>query len=99
MSLNEAQKRQLRGLGHTLKPVVIIGAAGLSEGVLAEIDGSIRHHELIKVRVNAEDRDSRNAMIEHICQETGAELIQRIGHVALLYRRNPKTPRIKLSAG
>ena len=96
MSLPERHRRKLRQLGHARKPVVIVGGQGLRESVLAEIDGALAHHELIKVRVNAGDREARDAMIGTICETTGAELVQRVGHVALLYRRHPEKPRIQL---
>ena len=82
-------KKQLRAKAHALKPVVITGQAGASESVLNEINLALDHHELIKVRVNAEDRDQRREMIDHICAETVAELIQSIGHIITLYRKNP----------
>lgn len=97
MKLTEPQKRHLRGLGHALKPVVIIGNAGLTEAVMAEIEQALAHHELIKVRVNAADREARVAMIEAICGQTKGQPIQSIGHVLLLFRRNPKKPRVSFS--
>ncbi|MBI5041434.1 MAG: ribosome assembly RNA-binding protein YhbY [Gammaproteobacteria bacterium] len=97
MKLTDQQKRHLRGLGHTLKPVVILGNAGLTENVLTEIDQALTHHELIKVRVNAADRETRAALIETICAQTKGHTIQIIGHILLLFRRNPKKPRVSLS--
>ena len=96
MALPEKQRRRLRQLGHALKPVVIVGGQGLRDAVIAEIDGALAHHELIKVRVNAGERTTRDAMIGSICDACGAELVQRVGHVALLFRRNLEKPRIKL---
>ena len=96
MALPEKQRRRLRQLGHALKPVVIVGGQGLHEPLIAEIGGALDHHELIKVRVNAGERTARDAMIVSICDVCDAELVQRVGHVALLYRRNPDKPRIKL---
>jgi RNA-binding protein len=95
MSLTETQKRHLRKLAHNLKPVVIIGNAGFSEGVANELELTLEHHELIKVRVNAEDRESRDALIRRICEITSCELVQRIGHIAILYR-TAKEPVIRL---
>ncbi len=86
MPLTQAQRRHLRKLTHHLKPVVIVGSAGLTEGVLAEIDSALAHHELVKVRVNAADRDERQAMIERIAENTGADWVLSIGHVAAFYR-------------
>ena len=82
-------KKQLRAKAHALKPVVITGQAGVSEAVLNEINLALDHHELIKVRVNAEDREQRKELSGQIVAETGAELIQSIGHIITLYRKNP----------
>ena len=95
MSLTNSQIRHLRGLGHSLKPVVIIGGSGLTEGVMMEIDLSLEHHELMKVKVNAGEREERDAMIEAICTQGRCELVQRIDHIALLYRA-ALTPHITL---
>jgi RNA-binding protein len=96
MSLNEKQKKHLRRLGHALEPVVLTGGSGLTPGLLAELDSTLAHHELLKVRVRAGDRDSRDLMIQALCEASGAELVQRIGHVALLWRANPDQRRVPL---
>lgn len=90
MNLSEHQKKFLRGLGHQLKPLVMVGDAGLSEPVLAEFESTLDHHELIKVRVRVGDREARDAIIGRLCATSKAELVQRIGNVALLYRPNLK---------
>ncbi len=95
MPITQAQRRHLRKLAHHLKPVVIIGGAGLTDAVLAEIDGALAHHELIKVRVNAADREERQAMIERIADATGSDWVLSIGHVAVFYRAAEK-PKIVL---
>lgn len=95
MPITQTHRRHLRKLAHHLKPVVIVGGAGLTETVLAEIDGRLAHHELIKVRVNAADREERQAMIDRIARETGADWVLSIGHVAAFYRPAEK-PRIVL---
>lgn len=92
--LTEPQKRHLRRLAHEMKPVIIVGAGGLSESLLLELDRALEHHELIKVRANAEDRESRDAMIASMCEAMRADLVQRIGHIAILYRP-AKEPRLK----
>jgi RNA-binding protein len=86
MPLTESFKRELRGRGHALKPVVSIGNAGLSKAVLREIELSLEHHELMKIKIAGADRDARRQMIEQICATFGAELVQAIGHIALIYR-------------
>ncbi len=93
--LTASQKRHLRSLAHPLKPVIIIGADGVSESLLREMDRALEHHELIKVRVNAEDREDREDMIATMCEAMQADLVQRIGHIAVLYRP-AKEPRLKL---
>ncbi len=99
MSLTETQKKFLRGRGHALHPVVIVGDAGLTPAVLAELDAALSHHELLKVRLRTGDRDRRDEYIGRICAELSAEPVQRIGYVALLYRRNPDKQKIELPKG
>lgn len=95
MPLSEPQKRQLRKLAHEMKPLIIIGNAGFSEGVANELEQTLEHHELIKVRVNAGDREERDAMIAAILEKSRAQLVQRIGHIAVLYRA-AKEPKLKV---
>ena len=90
MDLSEPQKKFLRGLGHRLKPIVMVGEAGLSESLLAEFESTLDHHELIKVRVRVGDREARDAIIAQLCRDANAQLVQRIGNNALLYRPNLK---------
>ena len=88
--LSEPQKKKLRGLGHKLKPVIMVGDAGLSKSVLAEFHSTLDHHELIKVKVRVGDRTARDAIVSELCKTSGAELIQRIGNVALIFKENPE---------
>ena len=96
MKVTEAQKKYLRGLGHALKPVIMVGESGLSESVLAEYETTLNHHELIKVSVRVGDRRDRDAIIGELCKLGSAELIQRVGNMALLYRENPDKKKITL---
>jgi RNA-binding protein len=96
MPLSEKHKKHLRKLGHALEPVVLTGNSGITPGLLAELDGTLDHHELVKVRVRSGDRESRDEMIQALCRECGAELVQRIGHVALLWRANPAQRKVHL---
>lgn len=91
-SLANNQRRALRQRAHHLKPIVLLGQAGLTDAVLAEIELALDHHELIKVRVSGGDRDIRDAQVRAIVEQTGAALVQRIGNVAALYRANPELP-------
>ncbi len=96
MTLSESQKKYLRGLGHNLKPLVMVGDAGLSDNLMAEFESTLNHHELIKVRVKVGDRTARDSIIDELCQASGATLVQRIGNMALLYRHNPERNRIRV---
>ena len=86
--MNSADKKKLRAEAHTLNPVVMIGQSGFTAAVLAEIEQALSSHELIKVKIRAE-RDERKVISEKICTDTGAELIQTIGQIAVIYRMNP----------
>jgi len=86
MALSEKLKRELRGRGHALKPVVSIGNAGLSKAVLREIELSLEHHDLMKIKIAGVDRALRKDMIDRLCATCGADLVQAIGHIALIYR-------------
>ncbi len=95
-TLNNKQIRFLRAQAHSMKPVVLIGGAGLTDNVINEINIALDDHELIKVRVNAEDREKKNEMIDTIAQQTECEHIQSIGHIGIFYRKNKKNPIIEI---
>lgn len=80
-------KKFLKAKAHALKPVVITGQHGITPNVLNEIELALDHHELIKVRVNAADREERAELVAAIMDATKAELIQAIGHVITLFRK------------
>jgi RNA-binding protein len=95
-ALSNAQKRYLRGLAHDLKPVLLVGAKGVTDNLVAEAGGALDHHELIKVRIAADDRTLRDEWIADLATRSQAALVGRIGHVAILYRRNADKPLIVL---
>jgi RNA-binding protein len=99
VNLTESQRRLLRSLAHPRKPIVMIGRNGLTDSVLTELERALDHHELVKVKVGIGDRVGRARVIETICERTGSLLIQRIGFVATLFRRNPERPVISLTGG
>lgn len=84
--LTSAQNRFLRGQAHGLKAVLQTGAKGLTDAFFAELEEVLERHELIKVKLAAEDRQARDAMVEQVAGRLGAAVVQRIGHVAVLYR-------------
>lgn len=86
MNLNTKQKQYLKGLAHPLKPVVMLGNHGLTEGVLAEIEQALDHHELIKVKIASEDRETKKLIADAIVRETRACPVQMIGKTLVLYR-------------
>lgn len=86
INLTASQTRFLRGQAHGLKAVLQIGGKGLTDAVVAEIGGALEHHELIKVKVAAGDRDERDALVADLVRRSDAALVQRIGNVAVLYR-------------
>ncbi len=88
MKLTNKQKQYLKGLAHPLKPVIQLGANGLTEGVLAEIENALGHHELIKVKVPTDDRDEKALIMDAIIRETKAEKLQVIGHVLIMFRQS-----------
>lgn len=93
-TLTEAQKKRLRTRAHDLKPVVMVGQHGLKPTVLEEISNALDHHQLIKIKVAVGDRDLRDEMIGQILQYSLSQQVQRIGNIAVLYRRNPDKPDI-----
>ena len=95
MPLTNKQNKYLRGLSHDLKPVVMIGNSGVTEGVLNELETCLAHHELIKIRISGVDWDERQQMAKNLCKKSSSELVNSIGHIAILYRR-AKEPVIKL---
>lgn len=97
--LTTAQNRFLRGQAHGLKAMLQVGDKGVTPALVSEIENALEHHELIKVKVGAEDRVARDAMIEQLAALTGAALVQRIGHVAILYRPSIDKRRIVLPRG
>ena len=88
MNLTTKQRQFLKGLAHHLSPVVMLGGNGLTEGVLAEIDNALNHHELIKVKIAGADREVKQLIIDAIVRETKAINVQMIGHVLVLYRQS-----------
>ncbi len=96
-NLTGGQKKYLRGLAHSLKPLVQLGKSGLTDGVLANLDTALESHELVKVKLG-DDRDMRRQVAEEINAKLGSEKVGAIGHVAIFYRpaRNPENRSLRL---
>lgn len=86
MQLSNKQKQHLKALAHHLNPIVLLGANGLTEGVVAEIDMALTHHELIKVKIPSDDREMRKAIVAAIVRETESTAVQVIGKTVILFR-------------
>lgn len=93
-ALSIQERKRLRQIGHALNPVVMLGVQGLTENVVEETNRALNDHELIKVKIAGEDREARVAAMNEIAQVTGAEIVQTIGKIVLLYKKaakqNPK---------
>lgn len=86
-ALSIQERKRLRQIGHALNPVVMLGGQGLTENVTEELNRALNDHELIKVKISGEDRDARTAVITEISSTTGAEVVQTIGKIVLLYKK------------
>jgi len=95
-TLNDAQRKHLRRLGHDRKPVVLVGQTGVSASLIAELERALADHELVKVKARVGERDARDEILTTLAERTKSQLVQRIGNVALYYRHNPRRPGIVL---
>ena len=84
------RRRELKTQAHALNPVVMIGKSGLSINVIEELDRALLAHELIKIKVQIDDRTTRNTLLEEICQQLNATPIQHIGKILIIYRIKPQ---------
>ncbi|HDY81579.1 MAG: ribosome assembly RNA-binding protein YhbY [Gammaproteobacteria bacterium] len=82
--------KQLRAIGHKLKPVVTVAGNGLTEGVIAELDRALNDHELIKIKLVVGSREARSTVAADICDRSGAEMVQSIGNIIMILRRTDK---------
>ena len=84
--MDSTQKKSLKAKAHILKPVIIVGQSGLTEPVLKEIEITLDTHELIKIKIRAE-KEGRQKISNQIITETKAELIQSIGQIIIIFRK------------
>ena len=90
--LTPAERQALKGRAHGLRPVVLVGAGGLTPPVVAEVDRALQAHELIKIRVMGEDREAREGLLGQVCAAADATPVQHIGKILVIYREQPEKP-------
>lgn len=93
--LKGSQKKYLRSYAHHLKPLVIIGAKGVTEQLIGSVDLALKDHELIKVKFG-EFKEAKKEISEEIAKATGSELVGLIGNIAILYRLHPDPEKRKI---
>ncbi len=96
MKINNAQKKFLRQSAHHLKPIVWAGQHGITEALIKELEEVLERYELVKVKCRLGEREERDAGIAKICECTNATLVQRIGNIITLFKKNSEKPIIKL---
>lgn len=89
MEFTSKQRKILEKAAHDMQPVVIVGGAGVTDGVMDMIDKSLAAHELLKVKFN-EYKDEKVELTNEICAKTNATLVRVIGNIAILYREAEK---------
>lgn len=89
--MNKAQLLQLRKQAHHLKPVILIGQKGLTDAVVNEIDLTLDAHECIKIKIGGVEKPERETIINQILEKVGAHLIDTIGHILVIYRKNERS--------
>ncbi len=95
MNMTSREKKSLRQIAHHLSAVVTVSEQGLSEGVVNETERALSDHELIKVRLSLLDRTDRNQIARDLAAACDAVVVQTIGKVTVLFRKNPKAdPRL-----
>jgi RNA-binding protein len=96
MALSEKQKKYLRRLAHPLSPVVMVGNAGVTDGVVGELERALSDHELVKVSARVGERDARKEALASLANRTAAEIVQQVGNVGVFYRRRQELAKILL---
>lgn len=86
--MNIAMKQALKAKAHHLKPVILLGAKGLTPAVIEETRITIEKHELIKIKIAGLEKEERQQIAHAICSELEAELVQLIGTIAIIYKKN-----------
>ncbi|RPH86953.1 MAG: ribosome assembly RNA-binding protein YhbY [Deltaproteobacteria bacterium] len=93
--LKGSQRKYLRSQAHHLKPLVMIGAKGVTEHLLGSVDLALKDHELIKVKF-VEFKETKKEISQEIAEATKSELVGLIGNIAILYRQHPQSDKRKI---
>ena len=94
--LSQNQKKFLRGLAHGLNPIIIIGSQGVTDNLMAELERALTHHELLKVKMAAGEREERQAVIDYVVKQTKSQLVQSVGKMFVIYRARPTDSQLTL---
>jgi RNA-binding protein len=86
--LTQKQKKFLTGVAHGLNPMIMIGANGVTESLMAELESTLEHHEILKIKMAGADREDRKTIVDYILEQTGAQLVQSIGKTCVIYRKS-----------
>ncbi|MDI9818947.1 MULTISPECIES: ribosome assembly RNA-binding protein YhbY [unclassified Legionella] len=81
-------KQTLKAKAHHLKPVVLLGAKGLTPAIIEEANIALTTHELIKIKISGVEREEKQQIANELCQQLSAELVQLIGNIIVVYRKN-----------
>lgn len=96
-SLSNPQKKFLKGIAHNLNPMIIIGGNGVTDSLMAELETTLEHHELLKIKIAIGERDDRKKIVDYIIENTGALLVQTIGKTCVIFRQREKDSEFSLS--
>ncbi len=86
--LTQKQKKFLTGIAHGLNPMIMIGANGVTDSLMAELESTLEHHEILKIKMSSAEREDRKTIVNYILEQTGAALVQSIGKTCVIYRKS-----------
>lgn len=87
MTLSNKQKKFLKGVAHHMRPLVQVGKNGCTDSLIKELDNVLASHELVKVKIMTDDQSDFQSLASELEKSTNAELIQKVGHMALFFRQ------------
>jgi RNA-binding protein len=90
IGLTPRERVHLKARAHPLQPVLQVGHGGITAEVVAEAERALTAHELIKVRIGADDRERRVTLGDRLAAATNAAIVHRVGKVLILWRPRPQ---------